>query len=338
MGDCNFAYKTYTLSLGHTLSDIAFTKMTSRKLLASSILLAASLVACQDADEQLSQGEQLASANGQAHASGNAKFNRCSTRTPSDQEIAKSDELVANARKPGGGGGGAPSVTGGTIPVYVHVINKGAGRENGDIPQSMIDDQIRVLNESFSAQTNGYNTGWQFHVVSVDRTTNATWYTATPNSSAEQQMKNALRQGSADDLNIYIANIGQGLLGWATFPSNYASSPKMDGVVLLTESLPGGEATPYNLGDTGTHEVGHWMGLYHTFQGGCAKTGDSVSDTPSERTAQYGCPHGANTCNGEGFDPIENFMDYTDDSCMFEFTAGQDARMDVMFSTYRAGK
>lgn len=311
--------------------------MTSRKLLASSIFVAASLVACQEADEQLSQGEQLASANGQAHANSNAKFNRCSTRQPNDTEIAKTNELVASARKPGGGGG-TPTVTGGTIPVYVHVINKGSTRADGNIPDAMIADQIRVLNESFSAQTNGYNTGWQFQLVGVTRTTNPTWYTAGPNTTGEQQMKAALRQGSADDLNIYVSNPGGGLLGWATFPSDYAQNPSRDGVVLLSESLPGGAATPYNLGDTGTHEVGHWMGLYHTFQGGCAKTGDSVSDTPSERTAQYGCPVGANTCAGEGFDPIENFMDYTDDHCMFEFTAGQDTRMDVMFSTYRHNK
>ena len=228
------------------------------------------------------------------------------------------------------------NVTGGTIPVYWHVINNGSALSNGNIPDSQITAQINVLNAAYAS------TGWTFTLASVDRTTNASWYTCS-GGSCETQMKNALRKGTADDLNIYSNNMGGGLLGWATFPSSYASQPKLDGVVLLYSSVPGGTAAPYNLGDTGTHEVGHWMGLYHTFQGGCSKQGttggDLVSDTPAERSPAYGCPTGRNSCaNIAGNDPITNFMDYTDDACMNTFSAGQDTRMDSLFTTYRFGK
>jgi hypothetical protein len=224
------------------------------------------------------------------------------------------------------------NITGGTINVYFHVINKGTGVANGDITTTMINDQITVLNNAYSQW------GWTFSLVSVDRTTNASWYTMGIGSAAETQAKNALRKGTADDLNIYTANIGGGLLGWATFPSDYAGNPKRDGTVLLASSVPGGSAAPYNLGDTGTHEVGHWMGLYHTFQGGCNGSGDFVGDTPAEKSPASGCPTGRNTCSSAGNDPITNFMDYSTDSCMFKFSAGQDTRMDSQFTAYRYNK
>jgi hypothetical protein len=229
--------------------------------------------------------------------------------------------------------------TQGVIPVYFHVITNDAGT-SGNLTSTDVTKQMNVLNSAFAS------TGWSFSLVATDYTKNSTWFNGCYGSSTiESQMKTALRKGTADDLNVYTCNPSNGILGYATFPSSYNSQPKLDGVVLLYSSLPGGSAAPYNQGDTGTHEVGHWMGLYHTFQGGCARSatsgGDYVADTAAERSAAYGCPGGRDTCTGTrfpGLDPIDNFMDYTDDACMDRFTTGQDDRMDSLFTTYRSGK
>ena len=258
---------------------------------------------------------------------------RCMTVEPDEAQRDRIDETVRRTLKMRADLGFEAAVTGGTIDVYFHVIHNGTA---GNVPDAQISAQIDVLNAAYATG------GWSFTHVSTDRTMNAAWFTAGPGSAEEAQMKAALRQGTADDLNIYSSNPGGGLLGWATFPSSYASRPSQDGVVLLYSSLPGGTAVPYNLGDTGTHEVGHWMGLYHTFQGGCnEKRGDFVSDTPTERSPAFGCPVGRDSCVGKrhpGLDPIHNFMDYTDDACMFEFTGGQDGRMDAQFTTFRLGR
>jgi hypothetical protein len=251
---------------------------------------------------------------------------RCLTRQPNDDEQREAEDFFRRARL------NAPMLNaGGVINVYFHVINKGSGVANGDITTQMINDQMAVLNTGFAGS------GWSFNLVSVTRTTNATWFTAGPGSAGEAQMKAALRQGSADDLNIYSSSPGGGLLGWATFPSDYSRNPTNDGIVILYSSVPGGTAAPYNLGDTATHEVGHWMGLYHTFQGRCL-TGDQVADTPAERSPASGCPTGRDTCPQAGLDPITNFMDYSDDACMFLFSPGQWSRMNDQFATYRFGK
>ena len=258
---------------------------------------------------------------------------RCMTVAPEASERARIDDRLmsflrdrhtrglATVRSPGAV----------TVPVWFHVINQGSGAANGDVPQSQIDDQITVLNAAYAS------TPFRFALAGVDRTTNAAWFAMTPGSTAESQAKKALRQGGAETLNLYSANPSGGLLGWATFPSDYSRAPTQDGVVVLYSSVPGGGAAPYDEGDTGTHEIGHWLGLYHTFQGGCSASGDQVSDTTSERSAAYGCPTGRDSCRRKaGLDPITNFMDYTDDACMNQFTSGQVARMDQMHLQYRS--
>jgi hypothetical protein len=124
------------------------------------------------------------------------------------------------------------------------------------------------------------------------------------------------------------------------FPvSNPTSSDLLlDGCVNLADSLPGGSATRFNEGATAIHEIGHYLGLYHVFQGGCASPGDSVSDTPPQKTLSSGCPVGQDSCPGGGVDSIHNWMDYSDDSCLDRFTAGQVTRATSLFDQLRAGK
>ena len=253
---------------------------------------------------------------------------RCGTPTPG---LSVRERVEANfAPFADGSRFGAAAAT--EIPVYVHVLQSGPSAAEGALSDAAIDAQITVLNSAYASA------GFHFTKAGVDRTTDASWFTMAPDSSAERSAKQALHRGSINALNLYSANPSGGILGWATFPWELSQSLNMDGVVLLYASLPGGDAAPYNLGDTGTHEVGHWLGLYHTFQGSCSRQNDGVSDTAAERSPAFGCPTGRDSCtsrNYPGSDPITNFMDYTDDVCMNTFSSGQKTRMTGMWNQYR---
>ncbi|GGO81736.1 zinc metalloprotease [Wenjunlia tyrosinilytica] len=254
------------------------------------------------------------------------------TVTAKQSKAIEADLQKQLARSSARGTGAALGTTE-TIPVYFHVVHDGS---KGKLSKAKVTKQISVLNDAFGGKgTNNYKTRYKFVLKAVDYTNNASWYNGlTDDTPEERAMKTKLHKGKAGTLNLYSANLGQDLLGWATFPNWYKDNPEMDGVVLLDESLPGGSATNFNEGDTATHEVGHWMGLFHTFEGGCS-IGDHVRDTPREASPASGCPTGRDTCPEAGKDPIHNFMDYSYDKCMTQFTKYQVKRMDQFFKAYR---
>jgi len=236
--------------------------------------------------------------------------------------------------------GGRASLPSTTVDVYVHVIERDSG--SGGVSKSRIKKQISALNKAYAGKTSSASTKtpFTFKLKDIDHTRNSGWYHwgAPTDTSVGDDVtpKTALHRGGPDDLNLYLADLDDDLLGYATFPSD--TTLARDGVVVLNASLPGGSATDYNKGDTATHEVGHWLGLLHTFENGCARPGDEVDDTPYQADGAnvFSCSSKLDTCASKGKDPVHNFMSYGDDACLSRFTKGQVARMVTTWLAYRA--
>lgn len=238
----------------------------------------------------------------------------------------------------GGGGGGTPTIYEGaiSIPVVVNIIEQFSGQ----VTQSQITSQIRILNEDF--QNNNSNTSSvpiefaglvanldiTFVLGTVNRVVNtkASWGT---NDAMKDPSQGGIAATDPDNnLNFWICEIGGGILGYAQFPGGNAST---DGVVIGTDFF--GETNAggiYGKGRTATHEVGHWLNLRHIWGDGRCNRDDFVADTPTSDGANYNCPTYP-TVNCRSNDMTMNYMDYVQDDCMYMFSNGQSDRMRALF-------
>ena len=249
------------------------------------------------------------------------------------------------------------------IPVVVHIVHQG-GAEN--ISDQQVLSQIYALNRDFANQPNNgapaVNTTIQFCLATQLPVGSPVVWSTTPGITRDNSpetnhtygslvSENALKAISylpaANYLNIWvvktIAGGGGGVAGYATFPG--MSPPSRDGIVMRYDFF-GSDFTPYggpytllasnNDGKILSHEGGHYLNLLHPFHNGCAAPGDQVADTPPEQVNRTGCPSPVPSSCTAAPDPIENFMDYTNDACRFAFTAGQTARMITAIATYRS--
>lgn len=247
------------------------------------------------------------------------------------QRIAIEKKTDSLLKKRGSSSSRAGLASAVTVPVYVHVVRDANG--NGNVTDATIAKQIDVLNKTFSGgeSSEASDTGIRFSLSGTYRYNNTTWH----NDGSSTTYRSQTRKGGKNALNIWFVDLDG--YGVATFPWDYRSGGP-DGIRVDYTTVPGGSATNYNLGETATHEAGHWLGLYHTFEGDvpCDSVNDEVADTPAQESESRGCPTGRDSCTAPGLDPIHNYMDYSYDSCYNQFTPGQSARIAKYWQAYRA--
>ncbi len=206
---------------------------------------------------------------------------------------------------------------------------------NGMVSNETIAEQTEVLNNAY----NGF--GYSFSVGSIDSAVNAGWYYATDSHKFETgQWENddqflAMTEVMTVDVPTSINFFWTGAsmtAGLGVHPWSFPEDDPHHGLYCANYTIPGG-TEPFTEGYTGVHEVGHYLGLYHTFENGCDNPGDEVDDTPYQEEANTGCPTNPHSCNS--YDDVGNYMDYMDDICMSHFTEGQQVRIQWAIETYR---
>jgi hypothetical protein len=284
--------------------------------------------------------QQLSSSTGQAPKDkGGKPILRCATiapppGSPSMQALMRETVQAADSMS-----------FSANVSVVFHVVHNGI---EGKVPDDQLQRQLSVVNQAFNGS------GFSFQLQNVTYTDDPVLFSGVNRRNRGSLLvdkQRTLRVGGAEVLNAYILH-PQDFMGMGTFPYRTMTDPAKqnlrkfaeDGVIVDYETLPGGTAFPYNLGHTLTHMIGHWLALYHTFEGGClpGNRGDFISDTPAEREPMFGCDLERDTCNDSvrfpGKDPVQNFMDYSDDACMTTFTPMQIQRMQRTWTLHRAPK